>query len=299
VSETPAAGPAPPPPADETQAVRAAAQWIVAAAGAVGAALVAGLQIGDIGKLVSAWPALVTAILAFAAAMTIVGHVIRAAGRVLVVCRTTISDLLRQENRKILERRGHEPPTTADPEIKLVFDEIINERAWLLAGEESFAELFGRYEQARLGIGPAGDDTDRLHARLDTVTAFARATLTRTAYERLCATITGWPGRAFILAVLVFAVALGWPVAEPPAVTAAYRLDVLLTGDQEALRRVGLNGACRTGTRLTGVALGGSLAAPEVVTEPRTTVVAMRLSTCDAARFTVTSEVGIPIPYVK
>jgi hypothetical protein len=131
------------------------------------------------------------------------------------------------------------------------------------------------------------------------VTAFARATLTRTAYERLCATITGWAGRTFILAVLVFAVALGWPVAKPVAVTTAYRLDVLLTGDRDTLRRAGLNAACHTGTRLTGVALGGSLTAPEVVTEARTAVLATGLSTCLAARFTVTAEVGIPIPYAK
>jgi hypothetical protein len=257
--------------------------------------LVAGLQIGNLGRLLSVWPALVAATLAFAAAMMIVGHFILKASRVLVVNRATVSDLLRQQNRQIMERRGDQPPTPADPEIEFVLDTITGERAWLLAGEESFAELFVQCERARL----AGDDPDRLRGRLEAVTVFARATLTRTAYERLVATIIGWPGRAFILAVVVFAVALGWPVPSRPAVTAAYRLDVLLTGDQAALRRAGLSAECRTGTRLTGVALGGSLRAPEVVTEPRTATVAAQLSTCEAARFTVTREVGLPIPYVK
>jgi hypothetical protein len=297
VTVTPASAlPPPPPPADETQAVRAAAQWTVAAAGAVVAVLVAGLQIGDIGKLMKAWPALIVALLAFVTAVTLVGHVIRMAGEVLVVSRTTISDLLRQQNRQIMEQSRQDPATPADPNAEHVLNEINDEKAWLLDGEETVADLFNRYRHACRG---SGDEANRLRARLDAVTAFAQATLTRAAYQRLQATLTGRPGGAFVLAVIVFAVALGWPVTEPPAVTTAYRLDVLLTGSPTALRKAGLAKTCRPGTRLTGVALGGNLAVPEVITEPRTTVVATGPSICEATRFTVTPEVGLPIPYVK
>jgi hypothetical protein len=60
--------------------------------------------------------------------------------------------------------------------------------AWLLDGEETVADVFNRYKHACRG---SGDDANRLRVRLDAVTAFAQATLTRAAYQRLQATLTG------------------------------------------------------------------------------------------------------------
>jgi hypothetical protein len=81
-------------------------------------------------------------------------------------------------------------------------------------------------------------------------------------------------------------------------VTTPYRMDVLLTGSAAALREPGLGKDCRTGTRLTGVAVGGSIDEPLVVTEPRAAEVGGRPSRCRAARLTVTDDVGIAIPHV-
>ncbi|MDT5042008.1 MAG: hypothetical protein QOE51_2993 [Actinoplanes sp.] len=279
-------------PADDTHAVRAAAQWLVAAAGAVGAALVAGLQIGDLGRLVSIWPLLVLAVAAFAAALLIVGHVIRMASRVLVVSRATISDLLRAGTGQTVEtstnvRIEAAGPTEAD--LQEAYRTIEADHAWLHPDDPSVTDLFLRYEAVRRDPATAAE-ADGLHRRLTTICSFARGSLTRIAYRRLSDTITGGPGWAFLAAVIVFAVALSWPI--PAGVTGPYRVEVLLGGDTGALRATGLGTGCRPGTRLTGVALGGSLATPEVLTEPLTT----QTSTCAAARFAVTKEIGFAFP---
>jgi membrane protein YdbS with pleckstrin-like domain len=272
------------PSADDTQAVRTAAQWLVAAAGAVGAVLIAGLQIGDLGRLVSAWPPLVLAIAAFAAALLIVGQVIRLASRVLVVSRATISDLLRAQTGQSVRTRTKiriEATRRTDRDLRQVHQQIENDQAWLHPDDPSVTDLFLRYEALRKDPASAAE-ADELHRRLTTICAFARGALTRMAYQRLSDTVTGWPGWVFLAAVIVFAVSLGWPVPAP--VTAAYRVEVLLKGKPPA----GLGPDCRPGSRLTGVALGGSLAAPEVITEPA--------GDCAAARFTVTGEVGFAFP---
>lgn len=301
-----------PPQVDDSVAVRASAQWIVTVAGAVGVTLVAGFQIGDFSRLLSDRWALAVAVLAFSLAMWMVTRVIRTAARVLVVGKATISDLLREENRQRVQARGtitiedDLPFPGLDPDLSLVHRQILRDQAWLLPGDESVAELFTRYEAARRRADdPAGGDAvaaaahaAELSGRLHTVCLFARSVLTRMAYQRLCDTITGWRWLVFVVAVVVMVVALGWPDPEPPRVTTAYRLDVLLTGDRAALRDTGLGRECLTGTRLTGVALGGDLTEPDVVTEALTTSVDGRPSTCGPARFTVTEKVGIPIPHI-
>ena len=289
--------------------MRSSSAQLVAAAGAVGAALIAGLQIGNVGKLAEEPVLLGAALLAFVTAMAVVGTTVRRASRVLVVSRTTISDLLREE----LKRRARDRSIAltaesdlADPDMPWVLDQIAGNREWLLPDHASAGDLYTAYEEARkaaeLAVGPvtagAAEDLAELSRRVNTVCAFARSELSRRAYKRLSETVTGWPGRVFTAAVISFAVAVSWPVPQPPAVTAAYRLDVLLTGQPAALRKAGLPAECLSGTRLTGVALDGTLTAPVVVTEATTATVGKVESKCSAARFTVTEEVGIPMPYI-
>lgn len=240
----------------------------------------------------SIWPALVAAVAAFAVALLIVGHVIRTASRVLVVSRATISDLLRAQTGQSVETRTKiriEATGTSDRDLREVYRQIEADHAWLHPDDPSVTDLFLRYEAVRRE--PAtGAEAEELHRRLSTICSFARGSLTRMAYRRLSDTVTGWAGWAFVVAVVVFAVALGWPA--PTAVTASYRVEVLLAGKPPAA----LGARCRRGTRLTGFALGGTLTVPEVVTEPLTTQVGTLTSTCAAARFTVTPEVGFPYP---
>jgi hypothetical protein len=270
---------------DDISSIRAAAQWLVAAAGAVGAALVAGLQLGDVGRLAEAPIQLAGAALAFLVAISMVGLTIRRAGRVLVVSRTSISDLLRAELRVRAEAQQIElgaGPERVDPGLPWVLAQIEENREWLLPDHDSVGHAYAEYQEAR-----DGDLLRRMHA----VAAFARGELTRRAYKRLSSTVTGWPGCLFAVAVIGFAVAVSRPVPKPPPVGAAYRLDVLLTGKAAALRKAGLPTGCRPGGRLTGVALDGTLTEPVVVTEAS--------GGCPATRFTVTPSVGIPMPYVR
>jgi hypothetical protein len=296
------------PALDDVSPVRTAAQWLVAAAGAVGAALIAGLGLGNVGKLADTPLLLGAALIAFLTAMVIVSITIRRASHVLVISRTTISDLLREEFRRRAQARpGGQIEVTEplDPDMPWLLDQISENREWLLPDHASTGDLYAAYDEARRRAGPTpamaspgSAEVAELYRKLTTVCNFARSELTRRAYQRLSHTITGWPGGIFTAAVVAFAVAVSWPVSKPPAVTTTYRLDVLLTGTPAALRKAGVPAGCRAGTRLTGVALDGDLAEPVVVTEPGPPEGAGP-GRCPAARFTVTRDVGIPIPYVN
>lgn len=309
---------------DDATAVRTSAQWMTAAAGAVAAALVAGLQFGDVGELGDRPVALVVAFASFLTALSVVGLIIRRSSQVLVSARTTVSDLLEADTIRDLHGITVAPPAdTRGPgkawfpelsrrpvgiprpgsrwqrtgdQLQPVVDEISRNRDWLLLPEQrTTSQLNTEYQSAQLAAA-RGDEgaavlVEHLEHRLATVCAFARAELTRNAYRRLADTVTGWPGWVFAATALLFAATLSWPHDPAPRVTAPYRLDVLLTGTPRHLRDAGLASSCQPGTRLTGVALAGDLTEPAVVTEA--------VSGCPAARFAVTRDVGIPIPYVS
>jgi hypothetical protein len=293
--------------ADDASSMRTAAQWLAAAAGAVGATLIASLQIGDIGALVDEPRRLASAAGAFLVALGVIGLTIRRAGAVLVVSRSTIGDLLAAETREgYKDQASISFPGRNDRDLQAVINQIGRNREWLMPGHTSAWSLYHAWDEARKVAaltGPA--DVGESHAQvadqlrqLNNVCAFARCELTRLAYQRLSATITGLPGALFTLALIVLAVVLGWPAHQPPAVVAPYRLDVLLTGPPAVLRAAGLDAGCRAGTRLTGVALDGSLTEPVVVTETARVTLGGETVTCPTSRFTVSEDVGIPIPYV-
>lgn len=308
---------------EDAGAVRTSAQWLAAAAGAVAAALIAGLQIGAVGGLGDRPVALLLALVSFLVALAVVGMIIRASSRVLVPPRATISDLLEADTARDAHDRGVIPESSAlarpprwwrrsgseksadadagpaprtgiGAQLQPVIDEISRNREWLLLpGQRTTSELHAECRTAQQAAADDGGSSlraEHLERRLAMVCSFARAELTRNAYRRLTDTMTGRPGWLFAAAVLTFAATLTWPHGEAPEVTTAYRLDVILTGTARQLRDAGLAGTCRPGTRLTGVAVDGDLAEPSVVTETA--------GGCPAARFTVTEDVGIPMPYV-
>lgn len=286
---------------DEASSMRAAAQWLATAAGAVGAALIAGLQIGDLGTRVRDPASFTVAILAFLAALLTVGLTLRRAGAVLVTSRATIDDLLSAETRlRRKDQRRIRFEKRQDPALKEIVKMIADHREWLMPGRDSVWALSDAWKEAQEAATAARDgspgaaerraEAAGLQRQVDGVCTFARCELTRRAYRSLSRTVTGMPGVFFIASLAVLAVALNWPADEPPAVTTPYRVDVLLTGDDGELREEGLSGACTTGMRLTGVALDGSLTEPVVVTEAE--------GACPASRFTVTETIGIPVPYV-
>jgi hypothetical protein len=314
---------------DDSAPVRTAAQWLVVAAGAVGAAMVAGLQLSDVGKLAGNPVQLAFAAMMFVAALTVVGRVIARASAVLVIRRITVSDLRAAETAEqvrgtgiklVSEAARDSPPRDPVTWIPRQFDKLKHRfqqprvsreslthlqpilgqiranREWLFVTEEMTAsELSEAYLQAvheaRNGDPAATALAADLERRLATLCSFVRAELTRTAYRRLSTTITGWHGWLFTGALALFALTLSWPITEAPAVKSPYRLDIVLTGSAADLHDAGLPPGCRPSTRLTAVALAGTTTEPLVVTDAQ--------GSCPAARFTVTDDVGVPLPLTK
>ncbi|WP_157408290.1 hypothetical protein [Actinoplanes sp. N902-109] len=318
-------------PVDEAAPVRTAAQWLVVAAGAIGAALVAGLQLGDVGKLTGTPFLLVAAAAAVVSALAVVGRVIARASAVLVIRRITVSDLLAAETAEQARATDIHPVSDSRPPHRdtgspagtpwiprqwdrlrgrLLQPDVIREpaaylrpllgqiranREWLFVADgRSTSDLSNAYteaaQRARAGDQVAAARAAELDRRLTGLCLFARGELTRSAYRRLSTTITGWPGWLFVVSVALFAITLNWPVAQAPRVKEPYPLTVVLTGSAGQLKGAGLATGCRPASRLNAVALAGTTTEPLVVTDAQ--------GSCPASRFTVTADIGVPLPSV-
>lgn len=307
--------PKPSPPAaglfslvDETSAVRAAAQWLVAAAGAVGATLVAGLQLGDITKHSSMPWLIAISIASFVVAMVIVGIIIRKASRVLVIGRTTISDILDAElSNRLTGTRRIKLGRPASKAMRTVINQVEANREWLLGHHDSAASLFATYEKSRMSsrlIQAEGTATQTLNddtaqesgARLGRLCDFARSELARHEYQKLASLVAGTGGISFALAVVVFAVSLGWPISNSPNISSPIQVRINLIGDPAKLARAGIPLTCPPGTLLTGVAIEGSLTEPVVINEAIDTVTKGKAILCPMRRFRATGNIAIVIP---
>ncbi|GAB1695133.1 hypothetical protein [Krasilnikovia sp. M28-CT-15] len=283
------------PAGDETATIRAAAQWLVVAAGAVGAVLVAGLQLGAIGALVKRWPLLVIATIAFVAALAVVGWIIRTASAVLVIRRVTLNDLLRARTAQQARETGITLASEPDEEM-LRIDLDISSNRWLLPPpHQSLSALYGAYraavDDALKGDAKGVAREAMLRPYLVEIASFARTELARARYQDLSAGITGWRGWILIVSIIAFAVAVGLPKPdEPPHISGPVATTVVLTGLPQKLHAAGLDESC-AGVTLIGTAVDGTLTEPVVVTQ--------RTPTCQAARFTVTKDIGLAIPKPK
>jgi len=294
---------------DDAASVRVAAQWLVASGGAIGAILVGGLQLGSVGKNSDNPVLLMVSVSAFTVAMIIVGWVIRLASRVLVVGRTTVSDILDAEFHSRIEGsrrlKSVRPPSK---EMLLVIDQIASNSEWLLGRHDSFASLYASIGRSdRDGAderGGASSESGRPalaeheSGLVAKVCDFARAELARLSYRRLSSFLAGPGGLCFSISVVVLAICLGWKVDEPLRVSSPVPVQITLTGETNAMKRAGIPSTCLPGSVLSGVALGGDLLEPTVVTTATETTAQGRSSRCPASRFKATKDVAVAIPEI-
>jgi hypothetical protein len=274
---------------DEVGAVRAAAQWLVAAGAAVGAVLIAGVQLGSLGRLAKRPPLLVVGLLAFLAALWLVGWVIRAASRVLVVDRVTVANLLTAQTARQARMRGIDVHSLANEELLVeIFDEVHVNRGWLLPdGCDSLTELYQQFQQAR--THGDNEDVEQLRSYLSQVSSFARTEAAKHFYRQLVDGLSGWRGRCLAILIVVLCLALGVPEeASEPRVTGPTPVRVVLSGNSAAFKVAGLTESCRRSSTIDGVAVDGTLLEPVVVFGGN--------KTCAPARFRVTEALGVAIP---
>lgn len=271
------------------EGLRGAARWVVGAAAAVGAIMVAGVQVGAVASIGPGEPIRLTLALgAVGLGLLAVGFVIGKASAVLTSPRVSLVQIrdreLQAKRRAAVELA--KPATFDDAaERDQVLRAIHSHRhLLLLSGATSPHDLYYRLDRARAAgtnRGPLEEDAGRL-------TEFASSFEMRTRYSALLR----WLGAAGV-SVAVAIVSFAWAVtgSTPAAVTEPIPVEVVLTGDP---RDVALDADCPQ--RLRGVAVGGDLAEPEVV------IVGVPGDTnaeCFPARFVVTREVGIAIPLLE
>ncbi|MET7832492.1 pentapeptide repeat-containing protein [Micromonospora sediminicola] len=245
--------PTPSPLAVANQRIRDTAKWFIGSAAAVGAALVAGSQLSDIGRLAAGWPtSAATARLWVAAAGVLLGLAgvvvaIASAVRVLLPVQVFISDLA----------ENWEAPTD---DLRPVVS-FFRRRTKYLQGAKDPAELIDRRERLAAQLA---DPERSPEARAEVRAGIASYDLRIAAiedmanHEALKATFA-YALRRLILATVVAGagiVAFAWAANPPTPPAGADLRNAKLVGAQ--LRDADLTGAKLDGADLTGADLTGA-----------------------------------------
>ncbi|MGW7278863.1 hypothetical protein ACWGIV_11265 [Streptomyces sp. NPDC054844] len=275
---------------DHGTSIRAAARWLISAFAAIGALLVAGLQLQSVGTITEPLRltiALGTVFLALLAT----GWVIIYASRVLIAPAMTWDDLVDRETSALTVRvqasSVHAIGSHTDADELL--SELVAATQMRPAPLTSPRELRRELRTARQTL--AQSETDRNRERVQVMEATAAACLnhsnswqSRCRYKSLIKVLIP-AGCLIALCVVGFAWASS-PTDEPPKVTKPLPVQVYLQGAAKELKAAGLQASC-AGMALEGTAVSGPLNEPEVSTEPR--------PGCAAARFIVTPSLGIAV----
>lgn len=195
-----------------TQNLRSTVRWILAAAAAVGGALVAGLQLTNLGALpLEQWPRLLTAVVGAAIALAAIGSMVYQASRILTDDWITLAQLSLHEFQSKLSRSAH---------LEGLFEEL----------EVYKAELYGQVADSLPGLYDAlrkvnveerhqtsrsqalNQDAATVRGAVAAVVQFANYFSTRRKFAALSRGLGVSTAVAFI-GVLLFAYA-----ANPPAV---------------------------------------------------------------------------------
>jgi hypothetical protein len=300
-----------------TDAVRETTKWLTGAFAAVGAALIAGLQLAKLGQLEMSRLRTIVALAGLAIALVGVGRVILKASEVLTVRYASLEDIPREQRRARFAQRGIGTvgPTLLPPEILEQVTAAIR-RAWpslvrnmakdgkdlVFQLQQTNAELFKLEEDLRNSQPDgAGQDSSlafqllrnrerRLDQSIDLVLAFANdctARLQFIGFRKTCVRAGA--------AVAFGAVLLAWGL-NPPSPTAAApgprAVNVYLWKPVSNELRASLGEDCVRRPYIPAVAIGGSLEEPLVVLDPST-------SECTARRITITRKRGVALPSVS
>lgn len=306
---------------------RETAKWVLAAFAGVGALLVAGLRLSDLGRLAADSGRLGIALLSLLTALCFVGWAILRAARVIGVPFLTLHELNARRRRAIREARARGLPPSDDlaAAVDPLFRALRAQPLDLFHGRaENLADLQrklnGVYRALRSlrarqpapwgGRSWTYDDIDQLEREAASlqrivfaVIDWANDWVARDRFARL-------PGAIFIagLAVALNLAIFAWAV-NPSGLEAAARVDAPIpvtvyldppVADNPAAsaaldaivpapeRRVRPHACLNDLDRLAAIAVAGDLRTPEVVVTPQ--------GSCPALQFRVTSDVGVVVP---
>ena len=167
----------PSPQAAAAEALRSTAKWLVTAFAAIGAVLIAGLQLTDIGELQSEnWLYLVLALAGLLGALLAVGYMIRETVTILTVEWVTLADLADETFEKILYEGKDETIAAEKAELFALAERIKNVREELFAHTApSIGKLHRHLHQANEAAAKvAGQERPQLSAD-DQAKIFGRA----------------------------------------------------------------------------------------------------------------------------
>ena len=264
--------------------LRGSAKWLIAAGAGIATALVAGLNLRNVTLLdLPLWRQVVAGVAVCLAYALVVLLVLRA-GRVLSVVRETLNDLAHRELEAggVTSRPRLEP--LADPVVQFVLDR----KSDLLMGEESLSAFHARVtarHRSQQSSGPVPEPAGTAAGDpfiVDRVEDAALYYRTKVAFDALWSWLAG-ASAIFLVALLVFVWA-STPRRQPPRVVVPLAVDLQVLDYDEA----GLSRDCPS--TISGVAIGGPLARPDIVTLP--------LPNCPSLRIPASKGV-LAIPFVR
>jgi hypothetical protein len=279
------AGPiADPATTQEVEAVRSAARWLVGAAAAVIAAMLAGVQVSAVSKIhTDTLAPLVVAVSAGVTGLGVAATILILAAQVLVAPGWTLNRLAHQErtrgwnqhwlNEELQARRGLLVPTD-DLHLNQLYRSY---RALFVAnvelreqGHTSLPQNLLRDQDTETVTYQSGNSVDenRLEQRLNNITEMA-SRIANTAnmaavhrhYRRLVRALP-WLGLIMALSAGAFI----WATTTPPdgtPLTQPIRVEIRFSPDVDSLTRAAIPATC-AGRTIDAVALGGTYEEPVV-----------------------------------
>jgi hypothetical protein len=254
-----------------TQRIRDAARWLVGSAAAVGAALIAGSQLSDIGQLPVGWPTdpayarLWVAVAGAALALGAVVSTIWSAVTLMLPLDATIYDLHRAWLSKQGAEDGDGTGAAARPDLQSVVDFFRKNPSHFLGGFDTPGELLAAKERKRTAYAEAKAKVDQDKAKAAIADLDRRINNTMLVVESRYAEVRFAATSRRLLALAMLAAVgitlFAWAANPPPANLIASLRGADLSDAQlrdADLRGVDLRGADLTGADLLGADLSGA-----------------------------------------
>jgi hypothetical protein len=269
--------------------IRSAVQWLLGAFGGIALAVVAGVQFGGAPAILSqGGPRALVIIVGLLVVFIGLVWLARSAARVLVPDRTNLTDLLENQVSEELRLNGLSVSgnTRRDSAqvYKYVREEINRARGWILPpGCDDLDSAYQAYRKR------STNDQAALRSSFREIMAFARAEAALYRYRQLLKQLLGWVGIPVILGLVALAFALTPSAEQHPSasVNSPFAVEVHFTASPEVLSNEGIAANCAS-KAAKGIAVGGTLAEPEVVI--------VGTSSCPTSKIQITSNIGFAMP---
>ncbi len=273
--------------------IRSATQWLLGSFGGIGLVVITGVHITDIGSLFSEW-----SWRPFAACLGIllvgVGLVAlaRAAARVLVPDRTDLTDLITNQARDDAAQFGVMLSGAVRQDSSGVYKHVREEiglaRGWLLPSD--CEDLDAAYQKL---ADSSGDDAALIRDKFREIMAFARTQAALYRYDKMLALLIGWCGLFVVVGLILLGVALtssSSPHNSSIIVDRPFSVKLYFSASASVLASHGISPSCASAER-SGVAIGGTLAEPQVI------ISGTKL--CPTKKIVMTDALGVAVPVIR